>query len=613
MGAFKTQLENRLVLGCISLLALTACNQDKLTPLSPLNLSSAAQTSVNVNFCTDPSYNQKQYLKTIIILDHSGSNQHNYQMATDGSGGPALNGNTITIADQYGTDPLGKTRYGDIATPGSLLNYLSTVTPNDPTDPTHFFALVDFSTQATTYPANSSGFTSDTVAFYNYVQQDATVNNGGPNDGGSTSYLSALTAAYNIMNSDIQAAAKCAALPVTSAPQAWCLHPGTQVASSYVIVMMSDGSPIINIDGIGVDGSGNIVVTGQINLEKESSTDILSLVGTISSLTSNTQYVSSVNLFTIYYYVPGNVDLNGQALLANMAKRGNGIGYNALSGSNIDYNSFQPPVKKIKYSLSDVFVTNASATWWTDGKLHQDTDMDGLPDDVEVAWGSDPLNAMTDNNGVSDLVKYFATNAKPCAKKNALGRCTDTVINYANTTCASLKRTNGLFPSSDPSGLNDCEKLILGDAAGINNPDSNSDLLPDWLEFKNGVPFQMGMTPAVNTPDQDGYSTYQKIKLSLPMNLSAAQNINIQPAVYNMTFVSNSDVQDCYQLSVTGLPVTGNGNTIRVDIIEKAELLQENYLYRVGKKVLTQANQSLSFNDWNDAAEKTAKTWSVWP
>lgn len=598
----------------LALVSMLGCNNDKLVPLQPLNLSSAAQQSVNVNFCTDPAYDQKQYLKTIIILDHSFSNQNNFQMNPDGSGTPLVTNGVIQAGPQYGTDPTGRTRYGDIATPGTLLNFLSTTPPNDPTDPRKFFALVDFNSQVSTYPTNSSGFTSDTVDFFNYVQQDATGSGGHPNDQGSTSYLSALTAAYNIINNDIHAAATCAALtPGSASPGSWCPVPGTQVASSYVIVFMSDGSPIINFSGITVDASGNLTVIGNVVADREATNEILGKVGAITSLTANAKFVSSVNLFTIYYYNPGNVDGTAQSLLANMAKVGNGIGYNALSGTNIDYTRFQPPLKRIKYTIADIFVTNSSGTWWNDGRFHVDTDMDGLPDDVEIAWGSDPKNAITDNNGVSDLVKYFVTGAKVCQNKNAGGRCIDPVINYRSGLCSSLAFKNGKFPSSDPDGLNDCEKILLNNQGGIGLPDSNGDLIPDWLEFKNSVPFQLGTSPAVNTPNQDGTSIYQKIKFSLPLNIPAQQMINVAPAGYNMNLVSTTPNQDCYNLAVTGLPVVAGSNTIRVDVIEKSELLQDNYLYRVGKKVISAGSPTLNFQDWNDPAEKAAGTWSMWP
>ncbi len=582
----------------------------KAAPLDPLNqvdLASAPTNEVKVNFCTDPAYQQKQYIKTIVILDHSGSNQENYLMAADGSGAPALVNGNIVINPTYATDPTGQTRYGNINTPGTLLNYLYNLPPNNPADPTRFFALIDFNGNEKTYPANAAGFTSNIPAFYNYVQQDATASNGHPNDSGSTDYMGALQQAYNIIENDIQTEKNCAALPLGStSPGSWCPVPGVATASSYVIVFMSDGSPITSISGVGMNSNGQIVTTGPISITKEPSSNILGEVQTIASLASEKKYVAGVNLFTIYYYHPGNVDLSGQQLLAQMAKVGNGIAYNALSGSNINYAQFQPPTKLIKYKLADIYVTNQSVTWWSDGKLHRDTDGDGLPNSVETAWGSNPLNAYTQGNGVSDYVTYFLTNGAPF-----------TSVDYASGVCSGIKTIplaggGYTFVSSDPDGLNDCEKLLLNDAGGIGNPNSNGDGIPDFLAFRNGVPFQIGTNPDVNTPDASGYSIAQKIKFSLPVQVPPAELVNYKPDQYNMQLVSSTATQDCYNLTVTGLPTIGSGNTVRVDVIETNPLLQNSYLYRVGEKKFTSGNPTLIFNDWNNPAEQTAGTWQVW-
>lgn len=603
-------------------LALTLISCSKVTPLDPLEAVTLSETpvyQVQMNFCTPPTAEQKQYLKTIIILDHSGSNLQNYKMSAAQDGTPDISTGKVIISDAYGTDPKGLLRYGSPTTQGTLLNYLSTLAPNDTTDPTRFFALVDFNSTANTYPTGSTGFTSDITDFYNHVYTDAgTASGGAPNDAGGTDYLAALTAAYNIMSADVQNAKNCAAKATTATPTTACPKPGVTVSSSYVVVFMSDGSPITAVSGFGADG----VITGQIDLTKESNAEILAKVGAMTDLKSNDKYVTSVNMHTIYYYVPGNVDMTGQSLLAQMAKAGNGLSYNALSGSSIDYTQFQPPKKQITYSLSDVFVTNASAVWWTDGKYYADTDGDGLPDFVETAWGTDPKKYSTANNGVSDLVRYRLANGAACNNKNATtGLCQDAVTNYKTSACSSIASStvNGVFTfkSSDPNGLNDCEKIILSNTAGIGTPDSNSDNIPDFLEFINNIPFQNGTTPAVTQINQDGYTTYQKIKYNLPVTTPVNSVIGAVPASYKLSQVSSSaDGSTCYHLDVGDFPTTGPGNKVRVDVLMKSSLVQDGYLYRVGYKSFdanATSGSTLIFNDWNNATEITNKTWSSWP
>ncbi len=169
-----------LVLAALVWVALTGCTSrsEKLDELRQLQITSTFKQSVEVDLCTDAAYDQKQYLKTIIILDHSGSNQQNFLLNKDGSGAPAIVGGVPILSEQYATDPTGKTRYGDVTQNGTLLNYLQNVTQTDPNDPTRFFALVDFNDNVTTYPANASGFTSDLTGFFNFVQNDAVASGG---------------------------------------------------------------------------------------------------------------------------------------------------------------------------------------------------------------------------------------------------------------------------------------------------------------------------------------------------------------------------------------------------------------------------------------------------
>lgn len=601
-------LERLLIL---SLVLIAACaKQDPLRPLEPLNLASQAVHSAKIDFCTEPAYDQKQYLKTIIILDHSQSNQNNFHMLPDGTGFPSL---PLDISTGYASDPLGTFRYGNVITPGTLLNFLSGLPPNDPVDPLKYFALVNFATDVETYPANSSGFTSDIPAFFNRVQTDATSSGGSPADAGATDYLRALQSAEAIIDNDITLATTCAARPVTAPPDAQCPNPGIAVASSYVIVFVSDGAPVISFT---LDTTQTPPV---VNMTRENATDILALVSTIAGKVTNFRYVTSVNMFTVYYYNPtNNPDLSASSLLASMAKVGNGISYIGQSGQNLDWTQFQIPKKRITFAVSDIFVTNESVNWWNDGVLRIDTDFDGLPDAIETAFGTNPLLASTQNNGIKDLVRYHLANGL-CANKNAMGVCLDAFPANIGAACSGITQPGGIWNSSDPNGLNDCEKRLLADTAGINNPDSNGDLIVDWLEFKHGIPFQVGTAPAVNTPNQDGYTVYQKIKYSLPLNVSAQQMVNLQPSRYTSVLTSSTADQNCYQVTVDDLPVIGDDNQVRVDIVMKSDLLQSTYLYHVGKKRFTPGNNTVTFRDWNDPTEQmltnpalTADTWKNW-
>jgi hypothetical protein len=656
----------------VSLLLAQSCSKTNLlAPLVRMQVINNQTQAVTVNFCTDPAVQEKFVVKMLVILDHSGSNQNNFVMNTNGDGTPeifspvcsdgttsypcdgnsTLTSGSIEVSPTYATDPTGSLRYGSITQTGTLLNYLGTLPANDPTNPQHYFALIDFNSSIKTIPnpspSNPAPFMSDVQGFYTAVNADlncvtSTCNGNATSDTQGTDYHAALNQAYSMIQADITQATACAAESTSTPPSATCATPGQQVTSSYVIVFASDGSPFVgnltvdstttlgNLTTYGVDGTGLASFDGS----RESNQQIINDVQGIMALSSNTTYVSGINMFTVYYYNPdNNIDQSGQSLLAAMAKAGNGLSYSAVSGTQLNYNQFLPLTKTIKYTLSDIFVTNASVLWWTDGQLHADTDMDGLPDDVELAWGSDPLHKDTFGYGISDSVTYQLGNGANCGNKNGKGFCTTTAtggsLNYptgtvscagsglSHTTAASSTTVSGsqvtwAATTSDPDGMNACEKVLLGDTGGIGIPDSNNDIIPDWLEFINGTPFQLSAPSAANSVQSDGMTAYQKIKYSLPANYPLTQLLNVQASNYNLTQTSTSSTQDCYNLVVTGLPVIGEQNTVRVDVVEKSELLQGKYLYKVGKKAFPLGSQSVQFNDWNNPAEQAAGTWSIW-
>jgi hypothetical protein len=615
-------------------------NDQTLVPLSVKvkELAVPPPQTVQVNFCTPASSVQNTATKTLIILDHSGSNFQNYKMSADGSGAPDTSTGSVVILPTLATDPNGLLRYGSATASGTLLNYLSTLPPNDPNKPSHYFALIDFNDKAPLNSEGSKSFTSDVQSFYNIVLNDKVSSGSLPTgDAGATSYVNALTAGLTLINQDIAAAEACAKLPTTTAPTSTCLQPGVPVASSYIVVFMSDGSPIIKT-GLAIQ-NGQVIsnpldptdcpypnaLLSQV-ICKESTDQILGIVGQMVQLTGNRQFVAGVNLFTLYYYVPGNVDAAGQQLLQQMAAAGNGLAYSALSGSNVTYSQFQPPLQQAQYSLQDVFVTNASGVWWSDGNFYADTDGDGLPDFIEKQWGSDPLNPRTAGNGISDLVRYQLSMNKgsSCSQKGSNGLCQDfaTDMFAQGGPCSGLipptkDPTNAsavLYHSSDPSGLNDCEKVLLGDSGGIDNPDSNGDSIPDWLEFINKIPFQIGSNPGVNNSESDNYTLYEKVKYSLPTAVSLNNYPQIKPSVYNLKTTNIGSGQPlCYSLEVTNLPSATPTDKIRVDVIFSSNLVNVQPQYNVGIKSYISGQPNLIINDWNDPSEVQNKTWSSWP
>ena len=645
LNRFRLHILGLQLLGATAAALFTACSagSGKLQTLGYSFNTKPTNYTAQVNFCTDVATSQVNPVKMIIILDHSGSNQKNYIFNPDGTARLECSLADFDELTSLATDPSGFTRYGAKGTPNTLLDFLGNLQQTNP--PQYYFSLIDFATSpwAPTYnagvstctnvnPANTyPSFTSNLDNFYENVLADAHCTPSPspstspsaspapqvspspssaaiPLDSGWTDFVLALRAAENLITNDINA--------------------NSGAAADYVIVFMTDGSPITSISG-SADSDFNIsslpdptaLTTPQgcgftstpapaYYFNKETETSILLEIDAITALASNTAAVGGINLYTVYYYHPGNADPTAQQLLSNMAVKGNGFFLNVVSGNPVDYRQFQPLSKLVKYTLADVFVTNSSVAWWTDGTLHANTTLDGLPDDVEKAWCmSAPGSPCAIQNGVSNFVKYLLRNQ---------GNTTA----YSGNPCPSLAPTVGTngaltYRSTSPDGLNDCEKILLQDTIEPIQPDSNGDLIPDWLELKNGLPFQYGVSSPVNSPNIDGYTDYQKVKFSLPTMLSLDQFKNPQPSVYNLVQTSSTSVQDCYNLTVSNLPTIGANNTIRVDVVLKTNITNnsQSYRYKVGHKAFPTGSSVVKFEDWNNSTEQSLSppTWKTWP
>ncbi len=567
------------VLGQLSVvLGLTACNQNlPLDHLSQKLTSEIPSLNIEADFCTTPDYEKETHLKMVVVLDKSGSNVENYEMAPDGM--PLVVGGSINISPEFATDPTGEMRYGRASDPGTFLNYLDQL-EQDPLDPRHHFALVEFSTRASTYPLGAQGFTSDIEDFKNEIQHRAEQNGGTPNDEGSTNYLDALDSVYSIVSNDIQMNKDCARKDPSSAPTAHCPRPGEVVAPSYVVVFMSDGSPVIEIRGVGVDrDTGEIIVRGRIEIVKQSSVDILAKTAAIQALGSDRKFVESINLFTIYYHHPTNIEIPAGELLAEMADVGEGIFYDVATGESIDYNRFEPPKKLVREELEEVYVTNQSVVWWEDGQLYPDTDHDGLPDYIERQVGLNPERASSLGDGIGDLVRYRAVLPRNLSASDIRNLCTSVPIQFVGG--------QSTYRASDISGLNDCEKILLNNSAGIGLADSNFDLIPDGLQFRNNVAFQVGTTPAIHQILNDGLTLAYKMSHSLPTAVPFNKLRGVKPSKYFLNRTkSTAEEGTCYNLKVTDLPFLGGENRIRLDLVLKNELERENYIYRATEQVL---------------------------
>lgn len=511
------------------------------------------------NFCGQTAEIIHTRTKYIFIMDHSGSNKDNYQLSPEGkiigAGGP-----------EFGTDPTGDRRYSD------LIKFLD---KNPEDDPDMSYALIRFSNSALL----KTGFTTKRETFKGIVDQlwhnaDAGADSanpkplGVPDDGGFTNFYSALESARILIEGDY--AAKDDKDPIT----------GEQIAKTYIVVFISDGFPII--------GWKNNDVTQPIMQNTE--TILLRVRSMMSFGDDHPDRISSINLFTGFYFLDNNFDPKARDLLATMAHAGRGEAYTFSNESKVDFSLFQVPTKIVKYGIEALFVSNRNVVWW-DGQRQLDTDMDGLPDDAEAKMGSNKTLYDTDGNGVSDSVEYFLN--KSLVATGTL-YCGGMAFSTVTKSVSGVNKVFRIYPDTDKDGLNDCEELLL--SGFKSNFDSNEDLVPDGRTLFGG--FLSPLTTTMkNDNDLDGVENGDEIKWGTPLNIANFQLLGTNPYHYDLKIESSNSTQDCYKLRVTGLPHIGNANTVRLEFIETAPVLRKRKTYRAAEKVFPVGSNVLMVNE----------------
>jgi len=221
-----------------------------------------------------------------------------------------------------------------------------------------------------------------------------------------------------------------------------------------------------------------------------------------------------------------------------------------------------------------------------------DSDNDGIPDTVEVTLGSNP-NLSTggydsDGNGVGDGVE-LAVYGSPCQD----AKCSPTNARSFATLCGA--KPAGGYPDTDGDFLNDCEEKLLA-----SNPisfDSNNDWVPDEFEWVNNVSFAAGTNTLLSDPLNDGLTEYTKLKENLPVKTSVNSIVGYQTLNYQMTEVSDSPIQTCYNVNVQNLATVAANNLIRLYIMEARGAAGNVPHMRTASKTIVNASAGLSFQD----------------
>ena len=533
----KNSLGKAIIL--IGALFLSACTKEQLQKLEQFALFDRPVGKVGADFCTMKPDSTKSNLKFIFILDKSGSNQVDYD-----AGNLAI----------QGTDVDGSRRYVP------LQQFLA----NAPDDPSVYYSLINFDTN----PRAIKNFTNSRTDFGTTIASEHNPNNSSPAqpvDGGFTNYIGALGLASDMIKQDITQS-----ITVSQAT-------GVITSSFYVIFFISDGAPYTNVNN---------------QLVLQDKTFVLNAItGMLGYKAAYPAYVESVQVHTGYYF--NVLDPTAQQYLADMAAGGNGNSYTFAAGRSIDFRAFSVPVRQVKHSLRDVFVKNMNTTWWN-GKAMPDSDGDGIPDEVELRLGSNPLKADSDDNGVSDFVEY-----------TLLGRpCKDAACSPAGaepfTSCNAYRQNipgKPKFGDLDKDGLNDCEESLIGSKR--DSWDSNNTWIPDYLAFMNGISFLPGspFNPFAD-PDNDGVNNYAEIKGNSPMLYDNSKILGLKTYKYVLEQTSVDTQADCYHLSVSNVATASPNDRIRIWIMEGTAIIDDKRYMRVGEKKMTGGNVDFGSEDF---------------
>lgn len=276
--------------------------------------------------------------------------------------------------------------------------------------------------------------------------------------GNSTHYMKALTEMQNQIHSDILR---------TSTDDS------RKSRMKYIGVFLSDGEPL---DGLGKEAYLTKIEEIRTMVQKNGSSFVL-----------NT-----------YLLANGLDDIKrkeAESLLTDMALAGKGELTVLESAEDIDFVNSIDMTVSVQYRLKYFFACNLNARAGKE-RIHTDSDGDGLTDEDEERYGTDPGLKDTDDDGYSD---YFEiTRSTHNERYNPL---------IPDIPCEFYE--NGRYLDTDRDGLTDCEETYL--TTNLDDIDTDQDFIPDDIEFIFGTnPLE---SEKLNDDDLDGIGNLREIQL----------------------------------------------------------------------------------------------------
>jgi len=257
----------------------------------------------------------------------------------------------------------------------------------------------------------------------------------------TTDYLGSLSSVYTDIQRDINSSSE-----------------EELVRTKYVVVFLSDGMP--NAQG-----------------QPQANSDIWSSVDEIVELVEDNG-VGDFNMHTFLLLGMFGSGASGDAArqqaettLQGMSDRGNGqfrLFDNAEAIDFIDIVDMRLTVEyKIKYLVAYNYNVRPGLEL-----VYTDSDGDGLTDDEERTYGSDPFVKDSDGDGLEDFFEI---------KVSSPGHELDPTVQ--DSPCIFI--AGGDYPDTDNDGLTDCEEYVKGTNRQV--ADTDGDGIPDGIEFLAGT------------------------------------------------------------------------------------------------------------------------------
>jgi hypothetical protein len=176
--------------------------------------------------------------------------------------------------------------------------------------------------------------------------------------------------------------------------------------------------------------------------------------------------------------------------LLGMASRGNGSFRDFASAMSIDFINIIDMRLTTEYVIKFILACNYNVIPGVD-VLYADSDADGLTDEEEEDYGTDPTAFDSDGDGLSDGFEI-----KVQTVQDGTNLWPDPLVSDSGCTPTA----GGYWPDQDSDGLTDCEESIKGTYRFV--ADYDYDGMPDGIEFLMGTnPFE---EIYVNDADFDG-------------------------------------------------------------------------------------------------------------